>query len=47
MAVLQIIFDKENKQDDYQYIARDMNGKLQIFMDVIVQKYYNLQYFIL
>lgn len=43
MAVLQIIFDKENKQDDYQYIARDMNGKLQIGWIVIEKPWYSHQ----
>ena len=36
-----IYFDKENKQEEYKYIARDMNGKLVIGWIVIEQPWYS------
>lgn len=41
MATSVLLFDKENKQKDYQYIARDMNGKLQIGWIVVEQPWYS------
>ena len=34
-------FDKENKQDEYKYIARDMNGKLVIGWIVVEKPWYS------
>ena len=36
-----LIFDKENSQNDYQFIARDMNGKLVIGWIVIEEPWYS------
>lgn len=36
-----LIFDKENSQNDYEFIARDMNGKLVIGWIVIEQPWYS------
>lgn len=41
MAISVLYFDKENKQKDYQYIARDMNGKLVIGWIVVEQPWYS------
>ena len=38
-----IYFDKENKQEEYKYIARDMNGKLVIGWIVIEKPWYSPQ----
>lgn len=34
-------FDKENKQEDYKFIARDMNGELVIGWIVVEQPWYS------
>lgn len=42
MAATSVIYlDKENKQKDYQYIARDMSGKLVIGWIVIEKPWYS------
>ena len=41
MGVTSVLyFDKENKQDEYRYIARDMDGKPQIGWIVVEQPWY-------
>lgn len=40
-AVSVIIFDKNNKQQDYQSIARNMNGELVIGWIVVEQPWYS------
>ena len=36
-----LCFDKENKQEDYKFIARDMNGKLVIGWIVVEEPWYS------
>ena len=38
-----LYFDKENKQQEYQFIARDMDGKLRIGWIVVEQPWYSPQ----
>ena len=40
-AISVLYFDKENKQEDYKFIARDMNGKLRIGWIVVEQPWYS------
>lgn len=41
MAISVLYFDKENKQQEYQFIARDMDGKLRIGWIVVEQPWYS------
>lgn len=41
MAISVIYFDKENKQKDYQIVARDYNNKLQIGWIVVEKPWYS------
>lgn len=41
MAMSVIIYEKENKQKDYKFIAKDMNGKWVIGWVVIEQPWYS------
>lgn len=41
MAISVLYFDKENKQQEYQFIARDMEGKLKIGWIVVEQPWYS------
>ena len=41
MAISVLYFDKENKQEDYKYMARDMYGKLRIGWIVVEQPWYS------
>ena len=36
-----MVFDKQNKQDEYRYIARDLKGKLVIGWIVVEQPWYS------
>lgn len=41
MSIISVLyFDKENKQDEYKYIARDAAGKLRIGWIVVEQPWY-------
>lgn len=41
MAISVLYFDKENKQQEYQFVARDMDGKLRIGWIVVEQPWYS------
>lgn len=43
MMISVLYFDKENKQQEYQFIARDMDGKLRIGWIVVEQPWYSPQ----